>query len=389
MSASPIDIVRSQLAFHITSPTMDLPSARQAAAQLDGPRSPIILDLFAGQPSLPRVQLLNPPAPAAFRFWPQALFQLRPKLSVADLPPLWVPAYLDWAGRLKRSRQIAKTRTRMADAIRQGFNDAADLTNDPVIAALLLFEFGPAPKTELRGTLMRTALAQPLGAYICAEALHTAEERDAIMGAAAGDSQILLGISRLPEFARDCLRLAASRQDLSSGLIVATLGTDAELAGWLRQTGLAAFQDAAAAGAMLVLNPQAPESLRDGWLATLHQPEAHGHAFSTARWARYTWTPSPWAGLRDLLKPVATVHGQGHWFNWFAQIEPESAAAGLAMPADPLWSLELVQTLDLDDEALRFRLADELGKQHHLPEASMVLSALNHRGDLRRQGELH
>jgi len=386
MSTSRSDITRSQLAFHIARPTMDLASARQAAAQLDGPLSPIILDLFAGQPSLPRVQLLEPPAPRAFRFWPQALFQLQPRLSVADLPPGWVPAYLDWAARLKRSRQIAKVRTRLADALRQGSNDAAEITNDPIIAALLLFEFGPSPETELRGALMQTALAQPLGAYICAEALHTAAERDAIMGAAEGDSQILLGMSRLPEFARDCLHLARSRRDLSSGVIVARLGTDAELAGWLRAAGLAAFQDAAAACAMLALNPQAPEALKDGWLATLHQPAALRDAFSTARWARYTWESRAWAGLRDVLKPVATVHGQCHWFNWFRQIEPESAAAGLAMPADPLWSLELVQTLNLDDEALRFRLADELGKQHHLPAASLVLAALNHRDDLRGEG---
>jgi hypothetical protein len=380
------EIMRAQLTFQIAKPAMDLTGARHSAAQLDERLAPVILDHFAGMPALPRVQLLMPPTTSPFKMWPDAVFRLQPRLGVADLPIGWVPAYLDWAARLKRSQKIATARVRMAEAIRHGIDGNFDITHDPIIAGLLMFEFAPNPDTKLRAGLMKIALAQPLGGYLCAEALNTASEREAIIGAAAGDSFTLLGASHLSEFADACLRLARSRQDLASGLVVARLGNDDEIASWLRETGLAAFQDGAAACAMLVLHPAAPESLQDGWIATLQNPDEHRHAFSTVRWSRHTWASSTWTCLRDALKPNCIRHGQRHWFNWFAQIEPEAAAAGLDMPADSLWAFELVHKLNLDPEELRFQLADQLGRNSYLPEASLVLSALNHRDDLRREG---
>ena len=386
MSIFTSEIIRAQLTFHIARSTMDISGARKAAAQLDDSFVPVVFDHFAGQPSLPRVQLLSPPATAAFQFWPHALFRYQPRLGVADLPPEWVHAYLDWSARLNRSRQISKARKRMAEAIQQGIDPDTNFTGDPIVAGLLLFEFSPSPATELRRSLMKTALAQPLGGYLCAEALHNLVEREAILKAVAGDSLAVFGLSQMPEFVHGCLPLAASRRDLASGLVMARWGSDDEFARWLQQTGLAAFQDGAAACAMLVLQPGAPENLRAGWMATIQNPGGHRSAFDTVRWARNTWASSAWSSLRDTLKASAIHHGKCHWYNWFVQLEPEAAAAGLEMPADPLWSFELVQALNLDDATLRFRLADDLGRLSYLAEASLVLAALNQRDDLRREG---
>jgi len=386
MSVSPRKITRTQVAFQIVGPTIDLAAARHSAEQLAEYLSPKLLDQFAQPTSLPQIQLLNPPAAPTIQLWPEALFRLQPRLSVAELPPSWLHAYLNWAARLKRSRQMSSARVRMEKAFRQGLKSDTKMTDDPIVAGLLLLEFSPAPEMELRGTLMKLALSQPLGGYLCAEALHTSLERKAILEAVAVDSLTLIGTSRLCEFSDACLRVARSRNDLASGVVIARLGTDDEFGGWLRQTGLAAFHDGAAACAMLALNPDAPENLRASWSATLQNSNNHEHAFTTVRWARNTWATSAWESLRDRLKSSAVAHGQCQWFNWFAQIEPECAAAGLEMAADPLWSFELVHALNLDDGALRFRLADQLGQlNYHLP-STLVLEALNFRNEKALEG---
>jgi len=196
----------------------------------------------------------------------------------------------------------------------------------------------------------------------------------------------VLAASHISGFADACLRLTSARQDLASGMVVARLGTDVQLAAWLRQAGMAAFNNSSAAGTMLVMNPQAPQALRDLWLNTIQDASDSAVAYSTVRWARQTWQQSQWVELKAALKSTAIKDHGRCWCNWFSWIEKESAAAALTMPADALWSFELVHTLNLDDEPLRFRLADQLGGLTYHHSSSLVLDALNFRKELSQQG---
>jgi len=377
MPASPFEHMSTQIAFHIVRPDSNLAGARAAAAKLEDRLVPAILDHFAEPPRKPHFQLLQPPASPACHAWSSALFRQTPELGVADIPPEWVPAYVSWTGRLKRSRDLA----RFVEAREQG---EAILTEDPISAGLLLFMISPEPGSPLREHILETALKHPLGAYLAAEALHTPDERESIFKALADDSLARLGASRLHDFATACLRRARAEHDLASGLVVARLGSDEDLAGWLRQAGLAAFAHSGAASAMLVLNPEAPERLRECWLAILGNSNAGADGFATVRWARHTWPPAEWTGLMTSLEAVATADGGPRWFHWFSQFQPEIASARLGMPADPLWAFELVCALNLDDQPLRFRLADELGRRTHHPASSLILEALNDRPQIRQ-----
>jgi hypothetical protein len=169
-------------------------------------------------------------------------------------------------------------------------------------------------------------------------------------------------------------------------MVVARLGTDVQLAAWLRQTGMAAFNNSSAAGTMLVMNPQAPQPLRDLWLDTIQHSSDSAVACSTVHRARQTWQQSEWVELKAALKSVAIKDHGRCWCNWFSRIERESAATALAMPANALWSFELVHNLNLDDEPLRFRLADQLGGLTYHHPSALVLEALNLRKELSQQG---
>jgi hypothetical protein len=169
-------------------------------------------------------------------------------------------------------------------------------------------------------------------------------------------------------------------------MVVARLGTDVQLAAWLRQTGMAAFNNSSAAGTMLVMNPQAPQALRDLWLNAIQQASESAVAYSTVQWARQTWQQSDWVELKAALKSTAIKDHGRCWCNWFSRIEKESAATALAMPADALWSFELVHTLNLDDEPLRFRLVDQLGGLTYHHPSALILEALNLRKELSQQG---
>lgn len=122
-----------------------------------------------------------------------------------------------------------------------------------------------------------------------------------------------------------------TRHDLASGLVVARVGTDDDLTGWLRSASLAACEQIAAATAMLVLAPTAPKGLLGLWLATLQRANQVADAFITVFWSRHTWPDKEWVNLKSALKPAIVADGNTGWFNWFAQIEPEYAAEALAL----------------------------------------------------------
>jgi hypothetical protein len=382
MSSTSIQLFQTQLNFLIINPTMNLADVRQAAAQLDGHLAPVIFDYLADAKFLPGAQLLQPPATPAFQTSPSALFRLQPKLGVADLADEWMHPYLAWAGRLKRSRQLL--RLMKARQLRTATN--GEVPDDSILAGLQLFLSSPEPGSDFRQRLLDMALTHPIGSYLCAEALHTTLEREAIFNAIASDSQAVLAASHIPGFTGACLPLASSRQDLASGMVVARLGTDVQLAAWLRQTGMAAFNNSSAAGTMLVMNPQAPQPLRDLWLDTIQHSSDSAVACSTVHRARQTWQQSEWVELKAALKSVAIKDHGRCWCNWFSRIERESAATALAMPANALWSFELVHNLNLDDEPLRFRLADQLGGLTYHHPSALVLEALNLRKELSQQG---
>jgi len=381
MPTSSLELVRTQLQFQILSPDLDLAAVRQAAARLDGQLTPTLHDYFADPLALPG--LVQPSVAPVFQAGPSALFRQQPRLGVVEVADDWVKPYLAWTNRLKRSRKWIRAQARMVKVLERGID--SNITDDPIVAGLVLFQFGPRPESELRQKLLALALTDPRGGYLCAEALHTTTEREAILQSLADDSQAILGASYLPGFGPHCLRVAQSRCDLAAGMVVARLGSDKELAAWLRQTGLAAVEFSAAASAMLVLNPQVPQNLRNVWLATLHGSRTSVEACATVVWARHTWPVTEWTGLKDELRSAACEDRGRGWYHWFAFVENENAVSALKLDADPLWSFELVDRLNLKDQALRFRLSDQLGRSHYHPESSLVLDALNHRYDTEQE----
>ena len=373
----------AQLGFFIAGPSMDVDAARQAAEQLDGQMAPFILDHLSQPPELPRYPTLQPPP---FQASPVAFFRQNPKVGVADLPGTWAKPCMSWVTRLKRSRQLAEACDLMRDPSRQENWDGPD---DALVAGLLLFAFTPEPGSRLRRQLLATALKTPQGAYLAAESLHTASERDQIIPALANDNIATLGASRVPGFGSACLRQARGRRDLASGLMVARLGTEADFRNWLRMTGLAACEDTNAAVSMLVLNPLAPSAARSLWLTTIKNSQATAGGYAAIFWSRHTWAQDEWGSLKDELRWLVTNQGGCAWFNFYYHIEPENAGLALAQAADPLWSFELAHALDLDVAPFSFWLGDRLGKFTYDREASLILEALQYRQDLKRKGELN
>ena len=379
------EIMQARISFQIINPLMDLSAVGRVASQLDGMLSPSLLDQFAEPTALPGSLLRQPPI---FQRIPTALFCQNPKLGVAAVPQNWLEFYLAWAARLKRSRQLSNAIASMQEG--KNFDSRSATFQDPLVASLLLFAFSPAPDSELRRELFEAALKAPLGACVCSESLHTTSERPAIAAALAGDSLAVLSASRTQDFAGACLRHAVSRHDLASGLVVARLGTDADMADWLRAAGLTACEETAAATAMLVLNPTAPKGLRSLWLATLQYGNNAAEAYSTVHWGHRTWPANEWTALKAALKPLIVGDGKAGWFNWFFHVEPDEAAKALTQnDANPLWSFELLHALNLNPDPLRFRLADRLGRLTYDWESNLVLTAIEHREQLRRKGDLH
>lgn len=288
--------------------------------------------------------------------------------------------------RLKRSQQFTQACDLIKDPSRQESWDGPD---DALVAGLLLFAFNPEPESRLRRQLLGMALRAPIGAYLAAESLHTTSERDQIIPALGGDNFAVLGASRVPGFGSACLRQARGRRDLASGLIVARLGVEADFSNWLRMTGLAACEDTNAAVSMLVLNPSAPSAARSLWLTTIKNSQATAAGYAAIFWARHTWARDEWGSLKDELRWLVTNQGGCGWFNFYLHLEPENAGLALAQPADPLWSFELAHALNLNVAPLSYWLADRLGQLTHDRECSLVLDALQHRQDLKREGDLY
>ena len=375
--------IHAQLAFYIAGPSMDVDPARNAAEQLDGQMSPFILDHLSRPPELPRYPRLQPPP---FQTSPIAFFQQNSSLSIADLPGTWAKPCLAWVNRQKRSQQLAEACDLMQDPFRQENWDGPD---DALVAGLLLFAFSPEPGSRLRRQLLATALKTPQGAYLAAESLHTASERDQIIPPLAGDNIATLGASRVPGFGSACLKQARGRRDLASGLMVARLGTEADFSNWLRTTGLAACEDNHAAVSMLVLNPTAPPAARSLWLSTLKNAQATAAGYAAIFWSRHTLAPPEWHSMKDELRQLTTHQGGCAWFNFYLHLEPENAGLALSQPADPLWAFELAHALDLDVAPLSYWLGDRLGKFTYDREASLILEALQHRQELKRKGDLY
>lgn len=378
------EIMQARITFQIINPLMDLSTVGRAASQLDEMLAPSLLDQVAEPAALPGSLLQQPPI---FQRIPTALFCQNPKLGVAAVPQNWLEFYLAWAARLKRSRQLSNAIASMQEG--KNFDSRSATFQDPLVASLLLFAFTPAPDSELRRTLFEAALKAPLGACVCSESLYTTSERSAIAAALLGDSLAVLSASRTQDFAGGCLRHAMTRHDLASGLVVAKLGSDADLADWLRAAWLTACEETAAATAMLVLNPTAPKGLRSLWLATLQCGKNAAEAYSTVHWCHRTWGADEWSALKATLKPVIVSDGKAGWFNWFFHVEPDEAAKALTRhDADALWSFELLHVLNLSPGPLRFRLADRLGRLTYDWEANLVLAALERRERLKRKGDL-
>jgi hypothetical protein len=377
------ELLKARLTYQ-TAPQMDLGAIRRAAGKIDGLLAPSILEQLVERQALPNPQWQHA---SVYRAIPTALFSQNPKLGVAQLPPTWIEPYLAWSSRLKQARLLAKAIPTMREG--KSFDDSREAFQDPLVAAMMLLAFSPAPESDLRQALFDAAFKTPLGAYVCVESLHTEAERAAIVSALSADSLAVFGASRNQGFSDPCLRHAMSRCDLASGLVVARLGTDANLMSWLRSAGLSACENTAAAAAMLVLAPAAPKGLLDLWLNTVRCSNQSADAYTTVYWSRHTWPSPDWLLLKLALKPICIADQKAGWFSWFAHLEGEDGVPSLIQETDALWSFELMHVLNLSPDPLRFRLCSRLGRLTYDWEASLVLSAIEHREQLKRTGELN
>jgi hypothetical protein len=77
----------------------------------------------------------------------------------------------------------------------------------------------------------------------------------------------------------------------------------------------------------------------------------------------------------------------GQWrFHWLRDIQPSAAAANIGDDQfSPLWAAELVDALELNDYALRFRLGEHLGSSAD-DDLSWTLRWLNLRWERSQRG---
>jgi hypothetical protein len=380
---SSAELTQTKLAMSLFGPKVSPGAARQSArrliARLDTPSA--LEHLSLRNVAAPGATLCRPSAQKPILGAPTALFSQRP-LSVSDIPESWLAAYARWMERLGREQEFGLVQACLKGPAHEGVT-----VTDPVVAGLLLYLWSAAIDPHLRAAWRQVALESPAGAWLAAEALHPAEERQATLDAVRKNSRLLWWTSQLPGFGRGAVKHARAQLDLYGGLVLAVHGRDGELAAWLQAASIAACARPEAACAMLVLQPEADHRDKACWLASLENPKAAPQAYETLRWARHAWPGQAWEKLK-LLRPYV-VGDRGQWFfHWFRDIEPEGAQAALgAEGLDPLWGAELLETLGAgaDDYAFRFRLGERLGSLGS-PAASLVLDWLNCRLERKNHG---
>jgi hypothetical protein len=171
---------------------------------------------------------------------------------------------------------------------------------------------------------------------------------------------------------------------LFGGMVLAENGTEEEFGRWCAK--MAASGSATAACANLVLQPNAHPCDLAHWLAILIDDRSARYAYETVRWARHTWLAPAWENLKNaLMEKVMSDSGQWR-FHWLRDIQPSAAAANIGDDQfSPLWAAELVDALELNDYALRFRLGEHLGSSAD-DDLSWTLRWLNLRWERSQRG---
>jgi hypothetical protein len=390
MNPSPkIEITRQRLALQLIGARVDPDSASRAAALLEARLGlPNLLDEVTPAASEPRSGLLCPPDSPSICERPVALFEQLPRLTPFNVPIEWMMPFILWGtrrGRWKQFKECQKILEAAGELIPKiSVPEIYDLpSRDSIVAGLVLFYCGPKPGFPLRRQLLELALAHPLGAYLAAESLHIPDEVPAIANALRDHSRLLHQVSQLPDFKPLCVRKAQTDHSLWAGLTLAHDPQNQEALNlWLQRAASAAGFTPVAAVAILVLQPDAPENLRELWLTTLKHPAAAHWAFQTVWWSRLTWPPAAWEKLKADLRPYATADRGAGWFNW-SLLEPEWSYADYELnPVDPLWSVEYLQQrqaarLTVNDRPLRTQMVERLIQNHGDRMAKVVLKYLD------------
>ena len=221
------------------------------------------------------------------------------------------------------------------------------------MAGLLLLALQPPTGSLLRERLFKRLVFHRFGALLAARGKLLAEEHQAIIMLLGSDSRYLLWLSQWG-WVVECPAYCARHLNLHAGLVMlpTPLGQD-----WLGRLLRRAADDAEAAAAALILQPNAPEQLWNLWADTIAKAASGTAACPAGRFARHTWSLPKWRALRERLKPTAMARGR-YWCEWHRHVSdgPEAEAA-LADPQAPLlWCLELLHATNASDAALRRRL---------------------------------
>jgi hypothetical protein len=354
-------------------------SALRLVPQLDTPSA--LEYLAPGVLKAPGATLCRPSMQRPVISTPTALFS-QMKLSISDVPEEYLPAYTQWMTRVARAQEFSLACLDLDCAAHQGL-----IVKDPIVAGLLLYLSSADVSIRVREGWRNLAMRDPAGAWLAAEGLHMAEERETLLDAVESDSRLLWWTSQISGFGRAAVKHARTHLDLYGGLALTINAPPYEREDWLRLTCLAGCERPEAACAALVLQPTASQGDKACWLSSLQSKKGARYAYETARWARCTWPRQEWESLKNALVPYAVEDGGRFFFHFYRDVDPGLAASALGGEGvDPLWGAELLDAVDTADEyAFRYKLGERLGTLGNV-SASLVLDWLNHRSERKSNG---
>jgi hypothetical protein len=359
----------------------DLTQARDAAEKvLRNLPTPSLCDhmLLPKDLPVPCVPMVKPSLNPPLIETPRAFFDSFGLLDPILLPDSMMAAYLEHEPRRHRAWWFRQLHPECVRALQQG--DLLELTRlDGVVAGLLFLTLQPPIGSRLREGLFRRIAAHKFGALMAARGMLLAEEHLAILMLLGSDSRYLRWLSQLG-WETECPAYCARQLNLEAGMIMlpTPLGQV-----WLEKLVQRAGDEPEAAAAALVLQPEAPERLRNLWTDTVVKAKAGRVACLAARYARHTWPQPEWRQIRERLRAAATDDKGPCWCYFHSQIsDSEEARTALGDPqADVLWALELLHATQAPDTSLRHLLGERLATDPGDQESIVALDWL----DLRQQ----